>query len=84
MKKYDFDSLGVAGCLVIIGVILAAILITIGVIALEGLAVMLLWNWLVPLIFVGAPTISYWMALGIMFLCHLLFGAVKVVTTRRD
>ena len=82
MKKYDFDSLGVAGCLLIVGIILAVILFSVGAIALEGLVVMLLWNWLVPLIFVGAPTISYWMALGIMFLCHLLFGAVRVVTTR--
>ena len=77
MKKYDFDDLGVAGCLLIVGIALAMILLTIGIIALEGLIVMLLWNWLVPLIFVGAPTISYWMALGVMFLCNLIFGATR-------
>jgi hypothetical protein len=38
-----------------------------------GLAVMLLWNLLVPDIF-GLKTISFWQALGLLVLARLLFG----------
>ena len=37
-----------------------------------GAALMLLWNWLMPEIF-GLPSITYWQALGLLVLCHLLF-----------
>jgi hypothetical protein len=39
---------------------------------LLGLAVKLLWNWLMPELF-GLPQIGYWQAVGILALCHLLF-----------
>lgn len=34
--------------------------------------VMLLWNWLMPVIF-GLTTIGYWQAVGLMILSALLF-----------
>jgi hypothetical protein len=37
-----------------------------------GLAVMFLWNWLMPTIF-GLPEITYWQSVGLFILCHLLF-----------
>jgi hypothetical protein len=37
-----------------------------------GLIVMLLWNWLMPTIF-GLPELSYWQAVGLTVLSHLLF-----------
>lgn len=39
---------------------------------LFGFAVMALWNALIPAIFNG-PTLSFWQALGILLLSHLLF-----------
>ena len=36
--------------------------------------VMALWNWLMPGLFVGARTIGYWQALGLLALCKILFG----------
>lgn len=42
-------------------------------IALGGLVVQLLWNWLLPAIF-GWSEISYWQALGLLALCRILFG----------
>jgi len=39
-----------------------------------GVAVMLLWNWLLPTITRDAVAqISYWQAVGLFVLCHLLF-----------
>lgn len=49
------------------------ILIPIGFFFAIGLAVMLLWNALIPAI-VGLPVITYWQALGLFVLCRLLFG----------
>jgi hypothetical protein len=53
--------------LALIGVAAAAIFCF-----LLGLAVKLLWNWLMPELF-GLPQIGYWQAVGILALCHLLF-----------
>lgn len=44
----------------------------IGLVFLCGLAVMLLWNWLMPDIF-GLKRLTYWQAWGLLVLCHILF-----------
>ena len=36
--------------------------------------VMLLWNWLIPVLF-GLGAVSFWQALGILVLCRILFGS---------
>ncbi len=41
--------------------------------ALAGLAVMLLWNAILPEV-LGVKELSYWQALGLLALCRLLFG----------
>jgi hypothetical protein len=38
-----------------------------------GFLVMGLWNWLAPPV-LGAHTINFWQALGILVLCKILFG----------
>lgn len=53
------------------------ILIGLSIVALLALAVMALWNWLIPAIFAGGPVISYWQALGLMVLSKILFGGLK-------
>jgi len=57
--------------------IIAMIFIVAGIISLVAFAVMLLWNWLIPSIFAGGPTITYWQALGLMILSKILFGGFK-------
>jgi Ca2+/H+ antiporter, TMEM165/GDT1 family len=42
-------------------------------ILLFGVAVYLLWNWLMPTIF-HLPAIQYWQAVGLLFLSWILFG----------
>ena len=39
-----------------------------------GSAVMLLWNWIVPPLILGAHTLDFWHALGLLVLCRILFG----------
>ena len=56
--------------------ILIAIFMIVVFSLIGGVAVMLLWNWLMPLIF-GLPSISFWEAVGLTFLCNLLFGGSR-------
>ena len=43
---------------------------------LLGFPVMWLWNWLMPTIF-GLKTITFWQAVGLMFLSSLLFKSTS-------
>jgi len=52
--------------------IISALLATILVAFLFGWFVMLLWNWLMPVIF-GLTTIGYWQAWGLLMLGEFLF-----------
>lgn len=54
-------------------VIVLAIGLVFGLLCLEAWFIMLLWNAVIPVIFVGMPTISFWLAFGLMLLCNLLF-----------
>jgi len=42
-----------------------------------GEVVMLLWNWLLPALF-GWPQITFWQALGLLVLCRILFGGLRL------
>ena len=37
---------------------------------------MILWNWLMPTLF-GLRLITFWQALGLLFLCRFLFGGFR-------
>jgi hypothetical protein len=50
------------------------VLVAIGVL---GLAVMVLWNLVVPSLFAGTHVIDYPRALGLLVLCRLLFGGFR-------
>jgi len=56
--------------MVVLGIIAAAVFALV-----FGYFVMLLWNWLMPLLF-GLTVITYWQAFGIVILAKLIFGAV--------
>jgi hypothetical protein len=63
---------------VAIQVIIAFILF----IAIGGVAVLELWNWLLPPLF-GAPQIGFLQALGILALSRILFGGSGLPTIKR-
>jgi len=52
-------------------------------VALFGLVVMALWNWLMPSLF-GLKAIGYWQALGLTVLCRILFGGCRGAMGRHD
>ncbi|WP_321868808.1 hypothetical protein [Burkholderia ubonensis] len=50
------------------------VVIAIGVL---GWVVMMLWNWVIPALFVGAHTIDFARALGLLVLSRILFGGFR-------
>lgn len=50
-----------------------ALLAVIAIVVL-GWLVMMLWNWVMPALFVGARTIDFAHALGLLVLSRILFG----------
>lgn len=52
-----------------------AILAMLAFIALGGIIVQQLWNWLLPALF-GWRLITFWQALGLLLLCRILFGSL--------
>ena len=57
----------------IIGMTIVGVAFAVVFAFLFGLLVMVLWNWLMPMLF-GLKEITYWQAFGIVLLAKLLFG----------
>ena len=57
-------------------VVVLALGLVFGLLCLEAWFVMLLWNAVIPAIFAEVPTISFWLAFGLMLLCNILFKSV--------
>ncbi|MEX3895178.1 hypothetical protein FSB08_06580 [Paraburkholderia sp. JPY432] len=52
-------------------------LLAVVAIAVLGLVVMTLWNWVMPALFVGARAIDFAHALGLLVLSRILFGGFR-------
>ena len=76
-EAWEDNSVGVAICLSI-GIIIGALAIAFCVMCFYSWLVMLLWNWVAVELF-GLPTISFWMAFGLRWLCGLLFKSNTTV-----
>jgi len=51
--------------------------------AIGGGVVMLLWNWLAPVLF-GLRLITFWQAIGLLALCRILFGGFGLAGGHRS
>ena len=58
------------------GKVVKMIVLAIVAMAVFGLVVMALWNWLMPAIF-GVAVITYWQALGLLVLSWILLGGFR-------
>lgn len=61
----------------IIGLLIAAIVLLLAIIAFNGFLVMLLWNALVPTLFNGAAMTSIWQGIGLLILASLIGSAFR-------
>lgn len=75
-----FDDLPLwATVLVCIAIIIFALALAFGILCLEGWLLMLLWNAVIPAIFIGAPTLHFWGAVGLILICNILFKSVGAI-----
>lgn len=56
---------------------IAGIIVFVIVSILGALPLMLLWNWLMPVIF-GLTKITFWQSFGLLFLCSILFKNTSI------
>lgn len=73
--KEKLSELGCLGATLVLILILA---LAFGFAALEAWLVMLLWNAVLVTLFPSLPTLSFWLAWGLMILCNILFKSVSV------
>ena len=52
-----------------------ALVALVAFVALGGVVVQALWNWLLPPLF-GWHILTFWQALGLLLLCRILFGGL--------
>ncbi len=74
MKNWIEDHGAGLGCLLILLILVLAVAFA----ALEAWVVMLLWNNVLCAIFTSVPTITFWLAWGLMILCNILFKGISV------
>lgn len=70
-----FDNCAsVAGAVVLCILAFALVLgLAFGILCFEAWILMLLWNAVIPTLFVGAPMLTFWLSMGLMLICHILF-----------
>ena len=84
MKKWDFEQpvwvnilSWVIGILLVLGLVF-------GLLCLEGWLIMLLWNAIIPVLFVGVGNLWYWGAFGLILLCNILFKTTISIKDNND
>ena len=70
---FESDFAKENGCFGIICVFILALAILFGFSCLTAWVAMLLWNWVMPIIWESAPTMSFWPMWGLVELCSILF-----------
>lgn len=78
--NFDTRDWGCGAWVLAIVLILALIF---GLLCLESLFVMLLWNAVIPLIWATAPELGFWTAMGLLVLCNILFGGMKISSGKK-
>lgn len=68
-----FDKKDDVGCGVYFIAILFIIALAVGLSFLYAWVGMLLWNWVMPIVWAGAPVMTFWPMWGLIELCSILF-----------
>lgn len=74
--SYNFSNLNKNnddGCAVIIIGFIIVLALAVGLSFLYAWIGMLLWNWVMPIIWTGAPVMTFWPMWGLLELCSILF-----------
>jgi hypothetical protein len=80
---FEDHEIGVAVILSIL-LVLFTLGVAFGTACLWGWVFMLVWNNLLPLLWSDAPTIGFWLSVGIVYVVRLLFKSTVTVNNNRD
>lgn len=73
---WDAAGGGALALLVVVLVLIVALGLAFGVLCLEAWILMLLWNAVITSLWVGAPSLTFWLAFGLLLICNILFKSV--------
>ena len=86
--SYNFSNLNKNdndGCAVVIITFIIVLALAVGLSFLYAWVGMLLWNWVMPIIWAGAPVMTFWPMWGLIELCSILFKSHNFNTnTKKD
>ena len=68
---------GALALLAVVLVLAIALGLVFGIMALEAWILMLLWNAVITALWVGAPSLTFWLAFGLLLICNILFKSVN-------
>lgn len=80
-KIFEDHTVGIAVA-IIVGSVLLSLAFSFGIACLWGWVFMAVWNNLLPLLWAEAPTISFWLATGIMFVLKLILKPIVSVSAK--
>lgn len=73
---WDAAGGGALALLVIVLVFAIALGLVFGVMAFEAWILMLLWNAVIVSMWASAPSLTFWLAFGLILICNILFKSV--------
>ena len=83
--RLDLDEMSTGVAILVIILIVALIFgLAFGIMCFEAWILMLLWNAIIPTIFVNGATISFWMAMGIILICNILFKSGHYCSSKKN
>ena len=84
LKNFCEEHTAGAGCLVVLLVVILVFGGAFGLLCLEGWIVMLLWNAVICTLWTSAPHLTFWLAVGLVLLCNILFKTVHSCTHKKN
>ena len=75
---------GALALFVVVLVLAIALGLVFGVMAFEAWILMLLWNAVIATLWTGAPSLTFWLAFGLILICNILFKSGKAIASHKD
>lgn len=76
-------AIALAILIILVAIVCVAALVCAGY-GITAAIIMWLWNLVMPAIWLGAPKLTFWVSLGLLIICRLLFAKVITITKGKD
>ena len=76
-ELWDVAGGGAMALFTVVLVLVVALGLAFGVMAFEAWILMLLWNAIIVSMWASAPSLTFWLAFGLILICNILFKSVN-------